>query len=434
MATFDMPSLGADMEHGRIVEWKVSAGDVVRAGDIVATVETDKGAIDIEVFRNGVFVELLVPVGEQVPVGTPLARLAGADDAVEDAPEPAVPSAEPAPPPSPDAPSAGDTPAPPVEPPPPAPPRVEAPVPLRSSALPDPEDVRPPRRPRASPSARRLARELGVDLAALSGTGPHGAIKRTDVLMAVEGAPRAAAQTRAPAPTPRPSVDAPTPSADAPSSPPRAWRHYVRSNAEVPHYFLQHDVPVDSAMAWLATTNAGRTPGERLVLGALLVRAVGVAGSEVPQINGFWIDDEHRRSDAVHVGFAVSLRRGGLVAPALRDAQDRDVFGLMSDLRDAVHRARRGGLRASELAAPTITISALGDRGVDALFGLITPPQVALVGFGTPRPRPWAQDGMLGVRTVLTATLSADHRASDGQTGARFLARVADLLQHPEDL
>ena len=154
----------------------------------------------------------------------------------------------------------------------------------------------------------------------------------------------------------------------------------------------------------------------------------------MPELNGLFIDGELRPSAAVHVGVAISLRQGGLVAPAIHDTDKRPLGELMAALRDLVARARAGTLRSSEMSDPTITVTNLGDQGVDAVFGVIYPPQVALVGFGTVRERPWAEHGLLGVRPVVTATLSADHRVSDGHRGARFLAAIARHLEQPEKL
>lgn len=410
MATseFRMPSLGADMEAGRLVVWKVDAGDAVSRGDVVATVETDKGAIDIEIWEDGVIDELLVAPDAKVPVGTVLARIR----------ESATPgSPEAAPPPL-------------AEPPFPVEPAGPVAPPSRSSALASP----PPRpsdrkRPPSSPSARRLARELGVDLAQVVGTGPHGAIKRADVAGAATSPTPSAPAPRAARATAR----ADTRSAAA------AMRRAIaaamtRSKREVPHYYLHHDVVVDAALDWLAEVNAGRPPAQRLVLAALLVRATAVAASEHPGLNGFWTEDGFDAAHRVHVGFAIALRTGGLVAPALHDADRGSLDGLMGGIRDLVRRARAGGLRARELTDPTLTVSSLGDRGVDGLYGVIHPPQTALVGFGTPRERAWAVDGLLGVRRVLRVTLAGDHRASDGHVGALFLRRIDELLQAPATL
>ena len=166
----------------------------------------------------------------------------------------------------------------------------------------------------------------------------------------------------------------------------------------------------------------------------LLVKAVARAAVDVPGLNGFWVDGAFRAGAGVHVGCAIALRDGGLVAPALHDADRKDLDTLMTELLDLVARARAGTLRSSELADPTITVTNLGDLGVDEAFAIIYPPQVAIVGFGRMLPRPWVVDGRVEPRTILTATLSADHRAVDGRRAGQFLAAIDRRLQAPEQL
>jgi pyruvate dehydrogenase E2 component (dihydrolipoamide acetyltransferase) len=206
----------------------------------------------------------------------------------------------------------------------------------------------------------------------------------------------------------------------------------ARSKREIPHYHLAQDIDMSTALQWIEARNADRPAESRIVAAAVLLKAAAVAVAEVPEMNGFWVDGAFQRADAVHLGVAVSLRGGGLVAPALHDAQSKPVDQLMSELKDLVRRARRGSLRASEMSDPTLTVTNLGDQGVDLVHGVIYPPQVALVGFGRIRPRPWAAGEMLGVHPVVTATLAADHRASDGHRGGLYLARIDALLQEPD--
>ncbi|MFP3901281.1 MAG: 2-oxo acid dehydrogenase subunit E2, partial [Acidimicrobiia bacterium] len=206
-----------------------------------------------------------------------------------------------------------------------------------------------------------------------------------------------------------------------------------RSNREIPHYHLATTIDMATALDWLRAANERRPVAERLLPGALLLKATALAATEVPAMNGHW-DDGFRPSSAVHLGVAVSLRGGGLVTPALRDADRLTLDELMAALRDVVGRARAGRLRSSEMTDPTITVTNLGDQGVDEVHGVIYPPQVALVGFGRIAERPWAAGGMLGVRPTVRATLAADHRASDGMVGARFLAALDRILHTPEDL
>jgi pyruvate dehydrogenase E2 component (dihydrolipoamide acetyltransferase) len=391
MAEFRMPSLGADMEAGTLVEWKVKPGDAVRRGDLVAVVDTNKGAIDLEIWEDGVVEELRVAVGAKVPVDAVLAVVRGAGARAAAGTAPAAAAAAPAPAP------------------------VAAPVPPAGAALPPlapgPAPPAPRGRVRASPAARARARELGVDAAALRGTGPDGAVTVADV--------------EAAAPRPAPAA-APIRQAIAAAM--------SRSNREIPHYYLGQELDLSRAVAWLARENERRPVTERLLLVAPLLKAVARAAVEVPEVNGHFVDGAFRPAAAVHAGVAISLRRGGLVAPALHDVEKKPLGELMRELDDLVARARRGGLRSSELVDATLTVTSLGELGVAAVYGVIYPPQVALVGFGRVAERPWASGGKVEVRPVVTATLAGDHRASDGIRGAQFLLALDRLLQAPEDL
>jgi pyruvate dehydrogenase E2 component (dihydrolipoamide acetyltransferase) len=191
---------------------------------------------------------------------------------------------------------------------------------------------------------------------------------------------------------------------------------------------------MEAAEAWLAEENARRPPAERILPVVLLLKAVALATHDFPEMNGHYVDGTFHASEAVHLGLAVSLRAGGLVAPAVRDTDKRPVEDLSRAVMDLVQRARAGRLRSSEMTDATLTVSSLGDRGVETVFGIIYPPQVALVGFGRVTARPWAEDDLLGVRRAVTVTLSGDHRVSDGHRGGLFLQRIATLLQKPEAL
>jgi pyruvate dehydrogenase E2 component (dihydrolipoamide acetyltransferase) len=388
-----MPSLGADMEAGTVIEWLVKPGDVVHKGDIVAVVDTDKADIDIETFEGGTVGDLLVPVGRRVPVGTPIASLLAAGRATVSAA--------------------------PVAPPPPAPPPPPSLPPSEGHV----GEVR-------SPLLRRLARHLGVDIDELEGSGPGGSVTRHDI--------EAAAARRTPSPPV--STEAPvTPIGRRSDDQQLAMRRAIgnlmsRSAREIPHYHLTSQIDLSGALVWLEQTNLERGVHDRVLPAALLLKAVAMAATRFRDLNGFWIDDAFHQADAVHLGVAISLRGGGLVAPAIHHADAMDLVTLMAALRDLVARTRAGHLRSSEMADPTLTVTSLGERGVEVVHGLIYPPQVALVGFGTIVERPWAANGMIGVRPIVTATLAADHRASDGIRGARFLATIDQLLQEPATL
>jgi pyruvate dehydrogenase E2 component (dihydrolipoamide acetyltransferase) len=409
MGDFVMPSLGADMDSGTLLEWRVGPGDTVHRGDIVAVVDTDKSTIDVEVFEDGTVGELLVDPGTEVPVGTPLARITTLAAEVPAAAAAATPAATAA------APARR------------LPPAKAAPARRRAPAA-----KRARRRAahvRASPLARRLSAERGLVLGEIAGSGPGGAVVASDLDRAVPLTPR-------PHPTPTP---APVPSATRPDRQESLRRAIAalmaRSKREIPHYYVAATVDLTAALAWLRRTNEQRPPGERLLPAALLLQATARAAREVPALNGYWDPETgFRAADGVRLGVAVSLRGGGLVAPAIRDADQLSLDELMAALRDLVARTRSGRLRSSEMSDPTITVTNLGDQGVDEVYGVIYPPQVGLVGFGKIAERPWAQDGMLGVRPTVRATLAADHRASDGLVGARFLTTLDRLLQNPEEL
>lgn len=472
-----MPSLGADMEHGKVVEWLVKPGDYVHKGDIVAAVDTDKTVMDIESFEEGVVAELLVDIGDTVNVGTPIARITAtpADQSpAPSEPSPAVAAA--------------------VEPrlaPAVVEPKAASPLPAKHGS-----NISPPvrhlartlgvdvgsvhgsglngevtradvesaaggpvsevpavtgaqggpageRRVRSSPLARRLAAQLGVHLQEVAGTGPEGAIIESDVRRAAGAATGKWVEAMASAP--------PEQAEPATDAAPRRSRREIggdktttlrqaigslmsRSKKEIPHYYLANTLDLATAMAWMQSQNEQRPVSSRLVPSALLLKATALAAKETPEMNGFFTRGTFQPSTSVHLGVAVALRHGGLVAPALHDAQTLTLDELMDQLRGLVSRAREGRLQRAEMADPTITVTNLGDLGVESVYGVIYPPQVAMVGFGKVLEQPWAHNGMLGIRHTVTATLSADHRVSDGLRGGRFLSRINELLQKPEEL
>ncbi|MDQ8172769.1 MAG: dihydrolipoamide acetyltransferase family protein [Gemmatimonadota bacterium] len=378
---FRMPSLGADMDAATVVRWLVKPGDTVARGDLVAEVETDKGVFDVDVREGGAVGALLVPAGTKVAVGTPILRFGAVAVA---------------------APTVATAPTAPIV--------------------------------RASPAARRLAEEQHCDLAGVVGSGPHGVITLDDVRRALGGAAPVVAPDVAPvvAPVVVPTVTPTGASADGMRAAIAAA--VTRSKREIPHYYLAHDIDLQAAMVWLQQVNAERTVAERLLPATLLIKAIATALASHREFNGFYRDGRAAPSDAIHVGVVTALRGGGLLAPAIPDTNTMPLDALNTALLDVVHRARTGGVRASELTDATISVTSLGDRGVGTVYGVIYPPQVAIIGLGTITDRPWAVQGMLDVRPVVTITLAADHRVSDGHRGGLFLSTIRDLLQHPEAL
>jgi pyruvate dehydrogenase E2 component (dihydrolipoamide acetyltransferase) len=387
MAEFLMPILGADMRSATLVEWKKKPGDPVEKGEILAEVETDKGVIEVENFTNGVLEKILVETGTEVPVGTPLAIIR----------EEGAPAAQIS-----------------TEIPRPVPPRPK----MISPVMPPTIRLSETGRIRISPLARKRAESLGVDLTKVKGTGPGGAITREDVEQAAAGKP-AGEKT---------SVDRTARMRQAIAA------AMARSKREIPHYYLQTTVDMHRAMTWLTEENQKRSVPDRLLYGVLLIKAAALALREVPELNAVWKEGKVVQSEAIHVGVAISLRQGGLVAPALHNADRLDLDSLMRQFRDLVQRARSGSLRSSEFSDPTITITSLGEQGVEGIYPIIYPPQVAIVGFGKIVERPWVVEGKVIPRPVITASLAGDHRVTDGHRGGLFLAAIDRLLQEPSRL
>ena len=431
MIDFLLPSLGADMDRAKLNMWLVGPGDAVHKGQIIAEVETEKAVLEVECWDEGVIEELLVQPGpEWLPVGTPLARIRSVEPATSTSP--------------------AETPTTPAQ----------KPLPARP----------PARRPEPTPPVRHLAHELGVDLSTLQGTGEGGTITRGDVRAAaapavkpplvipITGEQRVKASPRARFLAGRLGVDlrgvtASGPggmvtAADVESQPVPApepedkltamrraiARSMAHSKREIPHYYLATHIDLGEAMRWLETQNAERSVSKRILPAALLLKATALGLREIPELNGHWIDDGFRPSPSIHLGVAVSIREGGLVAPAIHDADQLDLDEMMEHLRDLVNRARSWKLRSSEMSDPTITVTNLGDRGVETAFPVIIPPQVAMVGFGKVVDTVVAVDGNSEVHPVIHATLSGDHRVTDGHRGGLLLAAIDRLLQEPQTL
>ncbi|MEW6175337.1 MAG: dihydrolipoamide acetyltransferase family protein [Pseudomonadota bacterium] len=387
MIVFKLPSLGADMDEGTLLQWKVEPGEHIERGEVIAVVDTAKAAVDVECWHSGEVLELLVEPGSKIPVGTAMAMLLEPGETREAA---MAQRAETIPEVASQAPIAPEM-------------RAAPPAQLGGEAA----------RLRISPAARKRAAELCIDPASLTGSGPQGAITLQDI-------DAAAARTL--------TVDRHT-----------AMRQAIaaamsRSKREIPHYYLSETMAFGSAAKWLQDYNAERPPEQRLLASVVLLKAVALALRDYPQLNGYWRDNAFQPTEGIHLGVAITLRRGGLVAPALRDVADRSLPDLMQALSDLVQRARAGSLRSSEMSDATLTVTQLGEQGVDSVFGVIYPPQVALVGVGRIAERPWVQAGALRVMPTVTLSLAADHRVSDGHYGARFLAEVHRLLQSPDSL
>ncbi len=412
-----MPALGADMTEGMLVEWLVDEKEEVRRGDIVAEVETEKGIIEIEIFEDGMFEKFLVQPGETVAVGTVLAVIRPSNQKSEvdgNTTSEALPSGTP----------------PGKKPPTYKACNLETHRKAQTSRHGETPEDRPDfqgKRRKISPLARKKAEEWGGDSDTVEGTGPDGVISAADI--------EKARQRNIPAEKTWPQGKEPRKKEPSQAAMRQAIaRATALSNREIPHYYLQTRIDMKQALEWLSKQNQQRPVKERILPAVLGLKALAQAAHKVPELNGFWMNERHQPSTTIHIGVAISLRGGGLIAPAIHNVDTLGLDELMRSLHDLITRTRSGRLRGSELTDATITLTNLGDRGVETVYGIIYPPQLALVGFGKILEQPWAENGMLTVRPVLCATLAADHRATDGHTGALFLEALKHALQEPENL
>ncbi|MEY4567686.1 MAG: pyruvate dehydrogenase component [Planctomycetota bacterium] len=439
MAEFVMPSLGADMQEATLVKWRIHPGSHIKRGDVIGEVDTAKGVIDLECFQEGIVEKLVANEGQTIPVGAVMLLLnsderkesietdeqailesvvsASSDRDVQqlqqdnklmpthDTQQFPLPSSVVVP--TKASVERLDT-------------NVASHIKDTTSKPADTEETKASERIKVSPLARRRAAELGIDLAKVSSAKLDGAI-------GVEDIERAAA------------LHSTVSIGKDPESSRRALRTAIaaamsKSKREIPHYYLQTSVDMSKALSWLEQENAQRSIADRLLPVVIMLKAVSRALMEVPQLNGYWVDNELHTSDRINIGFAIALSGGGLIAPAIHDVNTKSPDQLMVDLRELIPRARTGRLRSSEMTDATITITSLGDMGVESVTGIVYPPQVAIVGFGKILNRPWVESGELCVRPVVIASLSADHRATDGLVGARFLDALGRILQEPQSL
>jgi pyruvate dehydrogenase E2 component (dihydrolipoamide acetyltransferase) len=407
MAEFCMPSLGADMEKGTLVEWKVKVGDRVKRGDIIAEVETEKGIIEIEVFMDGVIEKFRVQPGDEVPVGEVMALIRDGGVQGTEMPSAAL-SSEPA------SDAAEKYPA------------TQLP---KESTEKKYREAGKEQRFKISPAARKKAEELSLDLTTVRGTGPDNAITLADVERAASVGKLSQKGAK------KKSAVSGTQGSEFQLGMRRAIAAAMsRSNREIPHYYLETRMDVTGALHWLTEENKNRSVKDRLLPVVLLLKATALALTDIPALNGYWIDNHFQGAESVNIGFAIALRQGGLISPAIHNANRKSLDELMADMKDLIIRTRAGRLRSSEMTDATVTLTNLGDLGVESSFGVIYPPQVALVTFGKIMDQPWVENAMIGIRPVVKATLSGDHRATDGRTGAQFLNALDRYLQEAETL
>jgi pyruvate dehydrogenase E2 component (dihydrolipoamide acetyltransferase) len=409
MISFKMPSLGADMEDGTLVEWRKQPGDHLQRGDIIADVDTQKGLIEIEFFGEGVLEEQLVKEGQKVPVGSVLALIRPVGtEAEQKLPKAAAPE-----------------------------PKQEAvslkPLPQEEKITSPPVATEKGKRIKISPLARKMAEMHQMDISQIKGTGPDGAIVKADIEKCLtEVVPEKEVLEK-------PSEvlqQEPVQQAAIPES--EAIRKAVaaamsRSNQDIPHYYLEKRMDMSKALSWLKEANKERPVQQRLLPVALFIKAVAKALDDVPDLNAVWENGLQRKNE-INIGFVVSLRTGGIMVPAILNADTFSIDEVMASLNDIIPRARAFKLRSSELSQSTFTITSIGEGGGDKVFGVIYPPQVGIVGFGEIREEAVVHEGMIGIKPVVDVTLAADHRATDGLVGGKFLAALNKYLQNPGSL
>ncbi|MDV5170287.1 dihydrolipoamide acetyltransferase family protein [Photobacterium rosenbergii] len=396
-----MPALGADMHDGTLVEWQVNLGDEVQKGDIIAVIETSKGAIDMESYHDGTITDLLVEPEIKLPVGSVMARMTTAQPANT---EPKANESQPsAPKPNSNEPTSAFS-------------EDNYPFPPFALARQHKNNDQHSTRVLISPAARHRVEEDHLDVSYLHGSGPEGAIVLRDL---------------------PPQI--PTGSKTKTSTKSSQMRQAIseamsRSKQQIPHYYLSLEADLSKAEQWLVQYNQQREPEDRMLLSSLVITAIARQLTKYPSLNGYYIKGEFIPSPAVNIGNAISLREGGLVVPAIINADELSLEQVMIKLKELAERGRHGHLRSTEITDATITVTSIGERGADMITGIIYPPQVAIIGLGRLRDAPVVNNGTLTVGSVMTITLAADHRVSDGIIGARFLHSVAKQLQKPEAL
>jgi pyruvate dehydrogenase E2 component (dihydrolipoamide acetyltransferase) len=414
MSDVNMPKLSDTMEEGTVLEWKKQDGDEVHRGEVLAEIESDKASFEIEAESDGVL-RIVVGKGEAVPVGQQIAVIGAAGDPPPAAAQPAEAPAEP---PAPvearrASPSSGTTPAEPEP---------------RSAEHPAGNGVK------ASPLARRLAREMGVDLAGLEGSGPDGRIVKEDVLAAAGGARPAASSKGATPPRPRPAgppveVEEPT------RMQATIARRMTESKTTVPHFYVTVEARADEAVRLREQLKVMVPGAEKVTMTDLLTRASALALTRYPEVNASWVDGHFERKRSVNIGLAVSPAEGlGLLVPVVHDVDRKDLVQISIESRQVIERARSGKPSPGDLDGGTFSISNLGMYGVDEFNAIINPPESAILAVGAIKDAPVVEDGRLGVGKVMRMTLSVDHRVFYGATAAQFMAELKRLVENPVSL
>jgi pyruvate dehydrogenase E2 component (dihydrolipoamide acetyltransferase) len=436
-----MEALSPTMEEGRLVKWLKNEGDTVAKGDILAEVETDKAVMELTARGDGVLRARLAAEGDTRPVGELLAVIAAKDEDIDallkkvpanalkasEAEAPPAPPASASPPAAPTAPTSAAAPPAPKAPAAPAA-TVTAPAALASAA---PSAGNGGGRARSSPLARRLASERGLDLSSLAGSGPGGRVIRRDIEAAasteLSGAPTAAAARTAPAPRTSAAGDF----EDVPLTLIRKTiaRRLAESNGPIPTFFLTADFDLTSVRE-LRTRMIALGDEFKVSYNDIILKAVATALSQHPEVNAHWLGDSIRRHHRVHLGMAVAVE-DGLITPIIADADTKRISEIARDSRELAKRARERKLAPEEYTGATATVSNLGMFGIDEFTAIINPPEVAIFAIGAVGDVPVVIDGELAVRTRVRITMSCDHRAVDGATGARFMQTLRRLIENP---
>ncbi|TPE59120.1 pyruvate dehydrogenase complex dihydrolipoamide acetyltransferase [Sandaracinobacter neustonicus] len=415
-----MPALSPTMETGTLAKWHVKVGDAVKPGDVIAEIETDKATMEVEAVDEGVVTEILVPEGtEEVKVNAVIARLQGEGE--EASPPPAAKPVA--------APVAAVEAAPKVAEPAPAPP---APAPVAAPVSSGTRHI-------ASPLARRIAQQMGVDLGSVTGSGPHGRIVKADVeaaagkVAAPVAQPVAAAPIAAPAAKPSAAAEAAAPFEAVKLSNMRKTiaRRLTESKQQVPHYYLTVDVQLDALLKLRTDLNkALETQGIKLSVNDLLVKAEALALLQVPDANVSFAGDVLKKFSRADISVAVAIP-GGLITPVIRDAANKRLSQIATEMKDLAARAKDGKLQPSEYTGGTASISNLGMFGIKQFDAVINPPEALILAVGAGEKRPYVVNDELAIATVMSATGSFDHRAIDGAVGAEFMAAFKRLVEAP---
>jgi len=421
MPDINMPKLSDTMEEGTIVEWKKKSGDEVKTGEVLAEVESDKATFDLEAEADGVL-QILVDQGVPAKIGAPIARIgeAGAEAPAPKAKpkEPETPTtvaAEPAP---------AQKPAPPREAP------KEKAAPARQQTQDGQQDGR---EIKASPLARRLAEEMGVDLASLKGSGPEGRIVKEDVIAA--GGSRPKSDRRRPMPTTERAAGPDVEVVEPTRMQATIARRMAESKSTVPEFQVTVEARVDLAVSLRQQLKDSVPGAEKVTMTDFLVRACALALRKFPEVNSSWVDGKFQRKRAVNIGLAVAPSQGmGLLVPVVHDADIKDLIQISIESRQVIERARSGRPGEGDLTGATFSISNLGMFGVDEFTAIINPPEAAILAVGAIKDVPVVEDGRIVPGKVMRMTLSVDHRVFYGATAAQFMAELKRLIENPVTL